>query len=86
MWQGVEDCGRVWRTVAEVMAGCGGMWPGWGYVVGGKAYGMDRNMWWVWGHVAGVVAACGGMWQGVGHVAGVDVCGRGSTYSIDGDM
>ena len=78
-------CGRVWGHVAEVVAGCGGMWQGLGYLVGGQAYGMDGDMWWGWGHVVG----CGGMWQGVGacgrgggrvwgHVAGGGVCGRGS--------
>ena len=33
----------------------------------------------VWGNVAGVVAGCGACGR-------VDVCGRGSAYSIDGDM
>ena len=31
------------------MVGCGGMWKGWWqgsmYVVGGQAYGIDRDMW-----------------------------------------
>ena len=67
-----------------VVAGSGGMWHRWGYVVGGQAYGKDGDMWLGLGYVVG----CGGMWQGVvacgrggsrlwGHVAGVDVCGRG---------
>ena len=77
MWYGVGACGRVWGHVAGVVAGCGGMRQGLGYLVGGKAYGMDGDMWWGWGHVvgcgvcgrvwgalAGVVAGCGGMWQG----------------------
>ena len=63
------------------------------YVVGGQAYGIDRDIWQGWGHVVG----SGCMWQGVGacgrgggrvwgHVAGVGVCGRGSGLSMDGDM
>ena len=48
--------------------------------------GGDGGMWQGVGHVAGVVAGCGGMWQGVGACGRVDVCGRGSAYSIDGDM
>ena len=32
MWQG------SWQ-------GVGGMWQGWGYVSGGQAYGIDRDMW-----------------------------------------
>ena len=80
-------CGRVWRHVAEVMAGCGGMsqglgicgrvscpWHGWGHMVGVGTCGR------VWGHVTGVVAWCEGMWQGWGHVAGCQA------YGIDGDM
>ena len=43
------------------------MWQGWGYVAGGQAYGIDRDMWQGCGHVVG----CGGMWQGV------EACGRG---------
>ena len=31
-WDGVGACGRVWGNVAGVMAGCGGMWQGLGYV------------------------------------------------------
>ena len=46
----------------RVLTGCGGMWQGWMYVVGGQAYSMDSDMWQGWGHVVG----CGGMWQGVG--------------------
>ena len=42
----VGACSRVWGNVAGVVAGCGGMWQGWDYVVGGQAYGMDGNMWW----------------------------------------
>ena len=74
-------CGRGWGHVA----GCGGMWQGCMYVVGGQAYSMDGDMWQGWGHVVG----CGGMWQGAGacgrgggrvwgHVAGVGVYGWGS--------
>ena len=51
-------CGRLCEHVAGVVAGCGGMWQGSMYVVGGQAYGMDGDMWWGWGHVVG----CGGMW------------------------
>ena len=69
------------------------MWQGSMYVVGGQAYGIDRDIWQGWGHVVG----SGCMWQGVGacgrgcgrvwgHVAGVGVCGRGSGLSMDGDM
>ena len=35
------------------MAGCGGMWQGSMYVVGGQAYCIDRDMWQGWGHVVG---------------------------------
>ena len=54
--------------MAGVLAGCGGMWQGLGYLVGGQAYGMDSDMWWGWWHVVGY----GGLWQGVGE------CGRGA--------
>ena len=64
MWQrvgaGVGVCGRGWGVGA--CGRCVGMWKGWTYVVGGQAYGMDRDMWQEWGHVVG----CGCMWQGVG--------------------
>ena len=61
------------------------MWQGWGYVAGGQAYGIDRDMWQGCGHVVG----CGGMWQGVeacgkgdgrvwGMSQGLGICGRGS--------
>ena len=43
------------------------MWQGSMYVVGGQAYGIDRDIWQGWEHVVG----SGCMWQGVG------VCGRG---------
>ena len=100
MWDGVGACGRVWEYVARVVAGCGGMWQGWryvvrvrpmalmGHVVGVGAYGR------VWGHVAG----CGHMWQGMGacgrdgdtwhggHVAGIDTCSMGTGCGIDGGM
>ena len=63
------------------MAGCGGIWQGQMYVVGGQPYGIDGYMWQWWGHMVG----CGGMWQGVGacgragdRVWGVGVCGMGS--------
>ena len=66
-----------------MVAGCGGIWQGWGYVVGGQAYGMDGDMWQGNIHMVG----CGGMWQGVG------ACGRGWGYVVwgqdygrDGDM
>ena len=76
-------CHRVWGHVTGVLAGCGSMWQGSGYVVGGQAYGIDGGMWWGWGHVV----RCGGIQQGVracgrgggrvwGHVAGVGVFGR----------
>ena len=42
---GVGTCSRVWEHVAGVVAGCGGMWQRWGYVVGGQAYGTDGDMW-----------------------------------------
>ena len=45
MWQGMGACGRVWGNVAGVVAGCGGMWQRWGYVVGSQAYSMDCDMW-----------------------------------------
>ena len=64
---GVGACGRVWGHVAGVVAGCGGMWQGLGYLVGGQAYGMDADMWLGWGHVVG----CKSMWQGVWECAGV---------------
>ena len=77
MWQGLGECGRVWGHVASVVAECGGMLQGWGYVVGGRAYGMDGDMW----HGKGHMVWCWGMYQGVracdrggsrvwGHVAG----------------
>ena len=31
---GVGTCGKVWGHVAWVVAGCGGMWQGSGYMVG----------------------------------------------------
>ena len=34
---GVKACDRVWGHVAWVVAGCGGMWQGSGYVMGGQA-------------------------------------------------
>ena len=49
---GVEGCGAcdmVWGHVAGVMAGCGGMWQGLGYLVEGQAYGIDGDMWQGWG-------------------------------------
>ena len=57
MWQGL-------------VAGCGGMWQGWGYGIGGQVYDKDGHKWQglgtcgrVWGHVAGVgVGACGRGW------------------------
>ena len=58
--------------MAGVVAGCGGMWQGFGYLEWGQAYDMDGVGWGhvvgcgacgrVWGHVAGVVAGCRGMW------------------------
>ena len=74
----MRACSRVWGHVAGVMTGCGGMWQGLGYLVGGQAYGMDGDMWWGLGHVVG----CGDMWQGVwamwqGWWQGVGACGRG---------
>ena len=60
-------CGRVWGHVA----GCGGMWQGLMYVVGGQSYGIDRDMWQGWGHVVGSEDMWQGWWQGVG------ACGRG---------
>ena len=59
-----------------MVAGCGGIWQGWGYVVGSQAYGMDGDMWQGKIHMVG----CGGMWQGVGVVV------WGQDYGIDGDM
>ena len=70
---------------AGEVAGCGGIWQGWGYVVGGQAYGMNGDMWQGKVHMVG----CGAMWQGVGtcgrvwgrvwgHVAGAGACGMGS--------
>ena len=78
-------CGRVWGHVAGEVAGCGGIWQGWGYVVGGQAYDMNGDMWQGKVHMVG----CGAMWQGVGtcgrvwgrvwgHVAGAGACGMGS--------
>ena len=32
-------------VMVGVVAGCGGMWQGWGYVAGDQAYGIDRDMW-----------------------------------------
>ena len=54
------------------------MWQGSMYVVGGQAYGIDRDIWQGWGHVVG----SGCMWQGVGACGrgggrGVGACGRG---------
>ena len=55
MWQGWDGvvgcgaCGMVWGHVAGVVAGCGGMWQGLGYLVGGQAYGIDGDMWQGWG-------------------------------------
>ena len=57
-WYGRGACGKVWGHVAGVVAGCGGMWHGLGYVVGGQAYGHRR------GHVVG---RGGRLWA---HVAG----------------
>ena len=34
---GMEACDRVWGHVAWVVTGCGGMWQGSGYVIGGQA-------------------------------------------------
>ena len=35
MWQGVGASGRVWGYVAGLVVGCGGMWQGSMYLVGG---------------------------------------------------
>ena len=69
--------------MAGVVAGCGGIWQGWGYVVGGQAYGMDGDIVrgrYIYGRVWGYVAGCGHMWQGVGQ--GVGECGRGMWYGV----
>ena len=34
---GMEACDRVWGHVAWMVAGCGGMWQGSGYIIGGQA-------------------------------------------------
>ena len=64
---GVEACDRVWGHVAWVVAGCGGMWQGSGYIIGHQALCMDGEMWQGWEHVV----ECGDMWQGV------ETCGMG---------
>ena len=51
MWQGVGTCGRVRGHVAWVVAGCGGMWQGSGYIIGVRPSawtercGRGGNMW-----------------------------------------
>ena len=67
--------------MAGVVAGCGGIWQGWGYVVGGQAYGMDGDMWQGKIHMVGC-GACGRVWDRVwgrvwGHVAGGGGMGSG---------
>ena len=37
---GVEACDRVWGDVEWVVAGCGGMWQGFGYVNSTSAHGV----------------------------------------------
>ena len=69
-WGHVIGCGGMWEGVGMWQwwwQGVGACGRGWGYVVGGQAYVMDRDMWQGWGHMVG----CGGIWQGVG------ACGRG---------
>ena len=63
----VVGCGGMWEEWWQSVGACG---RGWGYVVGGQAFVMDRDMWQGWGHVIG----CGGIWQGVG------ACGRVWTH------